>query len=304
MVPQSMAATAPSRSISPCYHGGPSGRTTAWSAPGDRSRQVGWRPICWAVHSPMGSSAPVSHQARWAWRHLTPATGAPHPPARPRTTVVGIDEGVPFLGIAGVGRLDPIHGHGLLGLSDATGRLQSTDLFPQRGVDQPESGGHGRAVVEERGVGDHRRSALVGTDDHLEAPGRATTEQLGHRSQIGRNCPRSRRAVHRRPVVVRPVRPGPGPDGHRQNSRVSATRPQYEDGAVGCRRPVRHVGRRGPARPRSRGVRRTGRDRSRQHLLRREIRCVVGRHQRLGAGVTAGRSQGRRVVFLLEGRTT
>ena len=43
--------------------------------------QAGWRPMRSAVHSPTGSSAPVSHQARWAWRHLTPCRVPPTPPA-------------------------------------------------------------------------------------------------------------------------------------------------------------------------------------------------------------------------------
>ena len=42
--------------------------------------QAGWSPIRRAVHSPTGSSAPVSHQARWACRHLTPWRVPPTPP--------------------------------------------------------------------------------------------------------------------------------------------------------------------------------------------------------------------------------
>ena len=54
----------------------PSGRQAAHLARGDGIRgvpdQAGCRPTERAVHSPTGSSAPVSHHARWACRHLTP----------------------------------------------------------------------------------------------------------------------------------------------------------------------------------------------------------------------------------------
>ena len=80
LVPQSMAAMAGAVAIRPCYH---APRTTTRSGTGLVRRaggQAGWRPIRRAVHSPTGSSAPVSHQARWAWRHLTPSRVPPTPP--------------------------------------------------------------------------------------------------------------------------------------------------------------------------------------------------------------------------------
>ena len=62
----------------PCYHDAVRSPRPGAAGPSvlrpDGGRSGG------AVHSPTGSSAPVSHQARWAWRHLTPSRVPPTPP--------------------------------------------------------------------------------------------------------------------------------------------------------------------------------------------------------------------------------
>ena len=72
-VPCALATTRPGRPTT-CRRGRPVGPA------GAAGRQAGWSPIRRAVHSPTGSSAPVSHQARWACRHLTPSRVPPTPP--------------------------------------------------------------------------------------------------------------------------------------------------------------------------------------------------------------------------------
>ncbi len=137
--------------------------------------------------------------------------------------MVGGDQPVSFLGIAGVGRTDLIGRNGQLGLPDPAGRFEGADRILEVGIDQPVPGGHRCAVGQEGGIDDHGGPAVVRSHRHVEGAVRSTTQQLGHGRQVV-----SVRAVIGR--FGRTAGSGPYPAGHCQNSSVLATRSQYDEG--------------------------------------------------------------------------
>ena len=138
------------------------------------------------------------------------------PAGRPRPDMVGIDEGIPFRCISGVGLGDPIDADFCLGGPDAPGRLEPTHRFAERWIAQPVAGGHRRAVIEERGVRQNCGGTVLGPDDDLESTGGDPTQQFGDALDVPGRVPRG---------------------GHRQNSSVERTRvqnPPPDAGAVGA----------------------------------------------------------------------
>ena len=221
LVPQSMAATAPPVvPCHPCYHGRRGRR---------RPRGVdvhGCSPIWRAVHSPTGSSPPVSHQARWAWRHLTPRRVPPTPPDGAGPVVRRRSRRPARRRSAAWASAIRPRSTSASACAHPAGRLEPAHRLPEIGSHEPVAGGHGRAVVEERGVGDDRRGAVVRPHHHLEGARRRPTEQLGDRPRsvgVGVSVdPRACGAGQTRPAGSLP-----------EFERVRPTRDQNLDGSEG-----------------------------------------------------------------------
>ena len=139
---------------------------------------------------------------------LHPPPRPPHPARGPGPAVAGGQGPVPFRPVPLVGLGHRRRRHRSLGLLHAAARFEPTHRLPQPGVHQPEESGHGRPVVEQRRIHDHRRIALGTPQHHREGTRRNPTEQPGDGLQV-RTTDRDR-----------------PPIGQLQNSRLCATRDQ------------------------------------------------------------------------------
>ena len=211
LVPQSMAAIArPRVPCGPCYHD--AARATIARSRGPTSGRVeadpAGRPLPHRVVGPGQPPGQVGVEA------LDPLAGPAHPARGPGAGLVGGRSGRPARprtrrGPRRSGRRAPSAS------AARTPPVDSSRLTASRrsGSHQPVAGGHRRAVVEERGVGDDRRRPVGGPHHHLEGAGRAS----GPRSSVATG------AVARRSVRVRPASRR---RAHFQNSSVEATRCQ------------------------------------------------------------------------------
>ena len=201
--------------------------------------------------------------------------------------------------IARVGVGDGLRGDRGLGLAHAAGRLQPAHREYVPGPDQPVSGRHRRAVVEQRRVADHDGRSVLVTRDHVEVGQRFATEERPHRHPV------LVRGPHRRaPCRWHPSGHWPVSDGGAARGGAAAGRRRAGAPASGQPGP-RH--RRGPP-ARSRdprscepSVRRTRRHHRRASVAR-PVSSPLPRRltRRIGRSAVSARVDGLRVEHRVE----